>query len=57
MYKQYFTAHLELISARYPGHVKIQGILTKLFVAMDSKGRLYGEVNKTNRNSNLYLYN
>lgn len=46
LHKYYFIAHLELISAHYPGHVKIQGILTKLFVAMDSKGRLYAEVHQ-----------
>ncbi|KAF5270599.1 hypothetical protein FQA39_LY01337 [Lamprigera yunnana] len=37
--------HLEIISAGYPGHVRIQGILTKLHVGMDEKGRLYGEPN------------
>jgi hypothetical protein len=34
---------LELISAGYPGHVRIKGLLTNLYVAMDKKGRLYGE--------------
>lgn len=27
-----------------PGHVKVRGIQTGLFVAMDSKGRLYAQV-------------
>lgn len=36
---------LEIITAGIPGHVRIQGILTKLFVAMDGRGRLYGEPN------------
>jgi fibroblast growth factor 1 len=36
-------AFLELISAGYPGHVRIKGLLTNLYVAMDKKGRLYGE--------------
>jgi fibroblast growth factor 1 len=34
---------LELISAGYPGHVRIKGLLTNLYVAMDKKERLYGE--------------
>ncbi|KAK4874071.1 hypothetical protein RN001_013431 [Aquatica leii] len=40
-------SHLEIISAGYPGHVRIQGILTKLFIAMDDRGRLYGEPDAT----------
>lgn len=36
---------LEIITAGIPGHVRIQGILTKLFVSMDGRGRLYGEPN------------
>ncbi|XP_063904546.1 fibroblast growth factor 1-like [Zophobas morio] len=34
---------LEIISAGYPGHVRIKGLLTNLYLAMDKKGRLYGE--------------
>lgn len=39
-----FLAYLELKSAGYPGHVRIQGTLTNLYIAMDQRGRLYGEV-------------
>ncbi|RZC32117.1 FGF domain containing protein [Asbolus verrucosus] len=34
---------LKLTSAGYPGHVRIKGLLSNLYVAMDKKGRLYGE--------------
>lgn len=27
-----------------PEHVKLQGMVTQLYVAMDKRGRLYGEV-------------
>lgn len=37
-------AYLEVLSAGYPGHIKIRGILTNQYVAMNRRGRLYGEV-------------
>ncbi|KAF5291464.1 hypothetical protein FQR65_LT01776 [Abscondita terminalis] len=40
-------SHLEVRTAGYPGHVRIQGILTKLYIAMDNLGRLYGEPDVT----------
>lgn len=46
-YISFRIAHLELISAGPVGHVRIQGMLTKYYVAMDSKGRLYSEVSAT----------
>lgn len=38
-------AILELFSGGQPGHVIIRGRASKLYVAMNKKGRLYGEVN------------
>ncbi|KAJ8916827.1 hypothetical protein NQ315_005834, partial [Exocentrus adspersus] len=35
--------YLELVSAGFPGHVKIKGMLANMYVAMDAKGRLYAE--------------
>ncbi|CAG9856540.1 unnamed protein product [Phyllotreta striolata] len=35
--------YLELFSAGHPGHVRIKGLLTNLYVAMNRRGRLYGE--------------
>ncbi|CAH1106625.1 unnamed protein product [Psylliodes chrysocephalus] len=35
--------YLELSAAGYPGHVRIRGLLTNLYIAMDRRGRLYGE--------------
>lgn len=37
-------AHLEISGGGSVGHVRIQGMLTNMFVAMDKKGRLYPEV-------------
>ncbi|XP_056633331.1 uncharacterized protein LOC130442944 [Diorhabda sublineata] len=34
---------LELTSAGYPGHVRIKALLTNLYIAMDRRGKLYGE--------------
>ncbi|CAH1993717.1 unnamed protein product [Acanthoscelides obtectus] len=39
--------YLEISSAGYPGQVKIRGLLCNLYVGMDKKGRLYGEVEPT----------
>lgn len=41
----HFLAFLERKSGGLlPEHIKLQGMLTQLYVAMDKKGRLYGEV-------------
>lgn len=40
----HFSAHLQIISARSPGHVKIQGTLARLFVTMNNDGKLQGQV-------------
>lgn len=37
-------AHMEISGGGSVGHVRIQGMLTNMFVAMDKKGRLYPEV-------------
>lgn len=34
------------MSGDYPGDVKIRGILTNLYIAMNRRGRLYGEVGR-----------
>ncbi|XP_018574813.1 fibroblast growth factor 1-like [Anoplophora glabripennis] len=39
--------YLEVVSAGFPGHVKIKGMLTNLYVAMNKKGMLYGEPNSS----------
>lgn len=38
------TAIMEIGSAGTAGHITIQGKESKLYIAMDRKGRLYGEV-------------
>ncbi|KAG5885638.1 hypothetical protein JTB14_012068 [Gonioctena quinquepunctata] len=35
--------YLEILSSGYPGHIKIRGLLTNLFIAINKKGRMYGE--------------
>nr|XP_023024745.1 fibroblast growth factor 1-like [Leptinotarsa decemlineata] len=35
--------YLEIVSAGYPGHIKIRGLLTNLYIAMNRKGRIYGD--------------
>ncbi|KAK9888100.1 hypothetical protein WA026_000375 [Henosepilachna vigintioctopunctata] len=42
---------LELVSAGFPGHVRIRGIATNTFVGMDKKGRLYSEVDVNEENT------
>ncbi|XP_008196985.1 fibroblast growth factor 1 [Tribolium castaneum] len=46
--------YLEVMSAGHPGHVRIKGLLTNLYVAMDPKGRLYGEPDMTD-NSTIFI--
>lgn len=43
---RYVVAYLEILSADHPGHVRIRGLLTNLYIAMNKKGRLYGEVSE-----------
>lgn len=51
----FFLAFLERKSGGLlPEHIKLQGMLTQLYVAMDKKGRLYGEVSLC---MFMYLYN
>lgn len=38
------SAHLEVISAHFPGHVKIRGMATNFYVTMNENGKIYGQV-------------
>lgn len=38
------SAYLEIVSTTRPGHVKIKGIHSNFFIAMNKEGLLYGAV-------------
>lgn len=44
LFNKSILAHLELVSANFPGAVKIRGIATDLYVTMNENGIVYGQV-------------